>query len=785
MSWVQPPHTLGAVPEALVVSALRQCLGRELAQRRMRAQRGSLPWDPARPAVLVVSHEASTTGAPILSLNLGQALAERHTVVHLVLAGPGPLSPALAEHSHWLLHSGGPLLLPGAWQRALRLLPRQLRFRYALVNSVVAFSALEPLRRHGIAGLCLVHEFAAYVRPPLAPTQAYLEAGLWAHRLIFSAAITWQDARRHWPQLAHLPVRLLPQGQSQPPRQSATAAADLPTALAHLQPRLRPHTQLVLGAGAVQPRKGVDLFIAMAHELERRAPNPDRFYLWLGGGYRPDTDLQVSVWLHDQIERSGLSNQLQILEAHDAYAWLIQRCDLFVLSSRLDPLPNVAIDALRAAKPLLAFERASGIAELLASDPLLARHALAPYLDPAAMACQAERILAAPALAAALASCSQALAQRHFQMDDYVAALEVLGEEAHQTLQREQAELEALITLPEPIDRPFQGLPRRWSQRHLLHHHLRQWRSRVLPRKPRPGFHPGIYAERMMAPGQQQDPLLHWLQQGQPAGPWQLEVISPQEMEPQPAPSRTPATPTAPMAVGLHLHVHYPELLPPLLRALRHNQLRPKLVVTLTDTSQEQAVGQLLERGGWELLALRCLPNRGRDLGPFLSEAGPLLEQHCQIYGHLHTKATPAAQRPVVERWRRFLLDQLLGTAKRPMADAIVQRMAADPSIGLVFPDDPACIGWDGNRAEAERLATRLQLEPLPEQIRVPVGSMFWVRRGALARLYELGWSEQAYPPEPLPHDGSVLHAIERLLPLVVEQAGYRCAVCHQPGLSR
>lgn len=771
------------MPEAPVVSALRQRLSRALAHRRMRVQRGSLPWDPARPAVLVVSHEASTTGAPILSLNLGRALAERHTVVHLVLAGPGPLSPALAKHSHWLVHSGGPLLQPGAWQRALRLLPRQLRFRYALVNSVVAFSALEPLRRQGIAGLCLVHEFAAYVRPPLAPPQAYLEAGLWAHQLIFSAAITWEDARRHWPQLAHLPVRLLPQGQSQPPRQSAPMAAHLPTALQHLQPRLGPQTQLVLGAGAVQPRKGVDLFIAMAHQLEQRAPNPDRLYLWLGSGYRPDTDLQVSVWLHDQIERSGLNGQLEILEAHDAYAWLIQRCDLFVLSSRLDPLPNVAIDALEAAKPLLAFERASGIAELLASDSLLARHCLAPYLDVAAMARQAERIAAESALARELASRSQALAQRHFQMGDYVAALEALGEEAHQELQREQAELEALLAQPAPIDRPFQGLPRRWSQRHLLHHHLRQWRSGVLPRKPRPGFHPGIYAERMMAAGQRQDPLLHWLHQGQPAGPWQLEVIGPQG--PKPAPGHGPLPPTAPMAVGLHLHVHYPELLPPLLQALRHNRLRPKLVVTLTDASQEQPVSQLLERGDWQVLALRCLPNQGRDLGPFLSVAGPLLEQHCPIYGHLHTKATPAAQRPVVERWRRFLLDQLLGTPSRPMADAIVQRMAADPSIGLVFPDDPACIGWDGNRAEAERLAAQLQLGPLPEQIRVPVGSMFWVRRGALAPLYALEWSAQDYPPEPLAHDGTVLHAIERLLPLVVEQAGYRCAVCHQPGLSR
>ena len=31
------------------------------------------------------------------------------------------------------------------------------------------------------------------------------------------------------------------------------------------------------------------------------------------------------------------------------------------------------------------------------------------------------------------------------------------------------------------------------------------------------------------------------------------------------------------------------------------------------------------------------------------------------------------------------------------MADTIIQRFAADDSIGLVFPDDPNIIGWGEN----------------------------------------------------------------------------------------
>jgi lipopolysaccharide biosynthesis protein len=48
------------------------------------------------------------------------------------------------------------------------------------------------------------------------------------------------------------------------------------------------------------------------------------------------------------------------------------------------------------------------------------------------------------------------------------------------------------------------------------------------------------------------------------------------------------------------------------------------------------------------------------------------------------------------------------------------------------------------------------------------------------------GWSRRCedYPPEPLPHDGTILHAIERLLPFVARHAGCRFATTHVPGVT-
>ena len=60
-----------------------------------------------------------------------------------------------------------------------------------------------------------------------------------------------------------------------------------------------------------------------------------------------------------------------MLDESPAYRALIERSDLFVVSSRLDPLPNVAIDAMQASTPVLCFDNACGIAGLLKEHPSL------------------------------------------------------------------------------------------------------------------------------------------------------------------------------------------------------------------------------------------------------------------------------------------------------------------------------------------------------------------------------------------------------------------------------
>jgi len=94
------------------------------------------------------------------------------------------------------------------------------------------------------------------------------------------------------------------------------------------------------------------------------------------------------------------------------------------------------------------------------------------------------------------------------------------------------------------------------------------------------------------------------------------------------------------------------------------------------------------------------------------------------------------------------------------MMDKIISRMIEDKNVTMVFPDDPNIIDWGKNF----KFAASLGLTNPSRALNFPVGTMFWARPIALKPLFDLNFSWEDYPEEPLPYDGTLLHAIERSL---------------------
>ena len=103
---------------------------------------------------------------------------------------------------------------------------------------------------------------------------------------------------------------------------------------------------LVLGAGYVDLRKGVDIFIQCAAKIAVLAPDLHIRFVWVGRGFDTETDVYYSVYLADQIRRLGLEDRVSFLGEATVLHAAYDAADILLLTSRLDPLPNVAIDAL-------------------------------------------------------------------------------------------------------------------------------------------------------------------------------------------------------------------------------------------------------------------------------------------------------------------------------------------------------------------------------------------------------------------------------------------------------
>ena len=367
------------------------------------------------------------------------------------------------------------------------------------------------------------------------------------------------------------------------------------------------------------------------------------------------------------------------------------------------------------------------------------------------------------------------MALKNFNMENYVSQLEQIGLTLHDRIAQEQTDIEE-ITNSGLARLDFFSPSLNMSPDEAIQYYVRKWASGIGRRKLFPGFHPGIFMEQHRLHKSGGDPLANYLRAGKPMGPWRYDVITSQEMT-------QPLQPD--VRIALHLHVYYPDMLPEILQRLNGNQVRPDLFISVPTESARYEVQSILSQSySGKVIEIQVVPNSGRDIGPFLTAFGAVFVDQYDVVGHFHTKKSPHANDKIGKDWYVFLLENLLG-GKGNMADIAIRHLATDPSIGLIFPDDPNILDWGLNRSYAEALGQQLGLNNLPENLLFPVGTMFWAKVEALRPIFNLGLNWQDYPIEPLPIDGTILHALERLLPLVSSSRGFRSVLTNVTGITR
>jgi glycosyltransferase involved in cell wall biosynthesis/SAM-dependent methyltransferase len=749
---------------------------------------------PEKPTVFILIHAASRTGAPILGWNIARELCGQANIVTILIQG-GPLEQAFAEVTSAVVGPvGSEINNPTEASRLARSLAKIYRPLYVIANSVATRALVPGLTDEGVPVVALVHEFSS--RMPAGSLQPLYER---ATEIVFPADIVRRASEADYRLLRLRHTHVLPQGPSKvPSARLTTSDPNQAEAQRTIRSRLRPEAGkddlVVVGMGFIEWRKGVDLFIATATAILAREPEAPVRFVWVGEGFHSPIAMEVSSYLSEQIMRSDLGDRFKLMDAVEDVESIYQEADIFFLSSRLDPLPNVTIDATVRGIPVVCFAEASGMAEILASNSET-RELVVPHLDVGAAAALIVSLAADRDKLARIGEAERELARTRFDMGAYVAALDELGRRARETAKQEEADAKVILA-EGAFDLPlylgerahFVELDAAVRQYCKLAGKCNYARApgvhQACTRRPLAGFHPVTYA--LQNPNYDArtggDPLAHYLRAGRPKGPWLHPVL---RIEAPDHTARAVAMPdSAKLRVALHGHFHYTDHVDDFFRALAANAQPCELILTTSSAENAAKIRSALKKSRAEA-DIRVVPNRGRDIGPFLKVLEEAIDK-CDLLGHVHGKRTAHADKGVGDRWRIFLWQHLIGD-EIPMVDIIKRAFIENPTLGLVFPEDPFLVMWDKNLEIAQELAVRMGLRaPLPSSIECAVGTMFWARPAALAPLLRLGLTWDEYPHEPLPiTDGTILHALERLLVPVAEDSGYHYATTYLPRFVR
>lgn len=729
----------------------------------------------SRGIVLLITHHADDSSDTRLVLDLLHSVQQHYDVMvwHM---GEGPmLGEFQAAAFRFMQHGGSCYDYALARTHVAELADEVGAIEFAIVVGKETRSVLPALSAAYIPSVVLLSEPDAYA------TSGYVfqEIFFWANHTFFTTPSSFAQAERNYGVIKPGVASVLIPG---PGPSSKPCLADTP--LRHdaaMRYRMglndaAPADAVILGWGALNYRSGADLFISCADKLVRSAPDKNYRFVWLAVSDGSAGDPGYGALVQQQIKALGLSDHVAVVYEPVSTTVPASFADLVLLTAR-DELPqHTAQSAACRGIPVIAFEGTTTLAGMLANAGL-ANTCLARPGDASELADRAAGWLQNPELRKTLEPQLEAVAQQALKFDRYTEAILNKGRSL-QPLIRQQKIDENTIAGSHTLRPDYMGdlgLQAEMFGCSAERLYILSWRNGVHPRKPRPGLLLGLYAQRAMLEDSLEDPYAHYLRNDSPAGPWDFPVV---------APGRSAKAP--PGSAALHVHAYYPDMLVGIVERLGENKLRPDLFISVKDEASRAEAAQFVKAYRGNVKAIEVVPNRGRDIGPFLTGFGERLVAGYEFIGHVHTKRSEHSDRDTVARWVNFLMENNLGgPIGGAMMDSILGQMAANPSWGIVFPDDPAPIGWDTNRHTAQALANRMGAGELPDHFCFPAGNMFWIRAAALQPFIELGLSYDDYPIEPLPIDGSVLHSIERLFGVIPRSLGMQTALSTIPGLSR
>ena len=227
-------------------------------------------------------------------------------------------------------------------------------------------------------------------------------------------------------------------------------------------------------------------------------------------------------------------------------------------------------------------------------------------------------------------------------------------------------------------------------------------------------------------------------------------------------------------SLAVHLHLFYVDLLPELVSYFANIPYHFDLYISCQEDADVAAIkAGLKDLKQVKTIDIRRLPNRGRDIAPLYVKFAAEILKH-DYFLHIHSKKSLYSGEEK-GGWRRYCLEILLGSQEK-IND--IFDLFKNQNAGLVYPDiheevPMIAYSWLANEGAATQLFADYDLGQMPAVFNYPAGSFFWARTDALRPLLEHGYTYEDFPREQGQTDGTLAHALERIVPFISRKQGY------------
>jgi len=300
---------------------------------------------PESKSVLLICHEMTKTGAPVLLLHIAKHLAKNGWDVHVITKLSGPLIPEFSVFSRVYV-----VKHPNAFKSRLEFLAEQ-GVEHAIVNSVASGDWTPFIKQAGMEIVTLVHEMANVIDVlGLIPNAEIISRN--SDFLVFPS----NYVRESFESVTKIQCesRIITQGLYLKP----DVYPDKAFAKSRLRDKfkLRKNTTIIINVATGNYRKGFDIFIEMA------AKEQGKEFIWVG-----DYDARLYNSATENYPAEKLSN-LRLpgyLDSKEELFELYAGSDVLALTSREEPFGSIVLEAFSSGLPVAGFSGAGGFQDIV------------------------------------------------------------------------------------------------------------------------------------------------------------------------------------------------------------------------------------------------------------------------------------------------------------------------------------------------------------------------------------------------------------------------------------